>query len=528
MWRQKVILAGAVVASLLVCLLLAAPASAQDPVPSDPEVDVPAHAATAGLTLSEVNSPIETQEGVYLKRLRQLGLRVFATPFNTYDGYGDGPFDAAEVPPFVPGHRPTLQGNDLTLRVNGLDSQSCNECHDIVSEAAVPPVLGLGGVGGISQNVLFMPGVIDVADTFDDRVAYAPGHDPDLPLDFDGVADFSGRYINPPFLFGGGGVEELAKEMTRDLQKILDLVQGGLPGNTRSLDTHGVHFGSATKTTLPYPLDVSFDLQGIGVEDYAQKLIDGDVLPEELLVVRPFGRKGERFSMRDFDNGAMEFHFGIQPVEQVGHVDDDMDNVIDEVTEAEMTVLTIFSVTNPPPIVLDSSGSDVGADLFKQIGCADCHVPSMTTYARKLPLAFPEIPEDPDANVFRTIDLVRVGFSPAGHGVAVPLFADLKRHDMGGNGMGDGLKEDLELGRRQIPNEEFQTARLWGVADTAPYLHDGRATTLYQAIVLHGGEAQNARNNFVGLSPPDKIAVLDFLGSLKAPVHPNENLLPLP
>ena len=54
--------------------------------------------------------------------------------------------------------------------------------------------------------------------------------------------------------------------------------------------------------------------------------------------------------------------------------------------------------------------------------------------------------------------------------------------------MGDGLKEDFESA--EISNREFITARLWGVADTAPYLHDGRATTLFQAINAHGGEAQ--------------------------------------
>ena len=45
----------------------------------------------------------------------------------------------------------------------------------------------------------------------------------------------------------------------------------------------------------------------------------------------------------------------------------------------------------------------------------------------------------------------------------------------------------------------FTTARLWGVADSAPYLHDGRATTLADAIRMHGGEAEDARGAFVDL-----------------------------
>jgi Di-haem oxidoreductase, putative peroxidase len=516
------------VAGAVVACLAATPVSAQEGLPSDPEVDDgPAHTATADLTQEEVESDAEPDSLVYLRHLRQLGLSVFSTPFNTYDGMGDGPFDPAEVPPLIPGHRPTLQGNDLSLRVNGLDSQSCNECHNIVDEAARPPVLGLGGVGGISQAAIVQPSVIDVADSFDDRVQYVPGHHPDLPLVFDGVADFNGRFINPPFLYGGGGIEELAKEMTRELQEILDGVQHSLPGFTASLDTHGVHFGTATKVNRPYPLDVAFNLEGIGVEDYKEKLKSGEITPEELLVVRPFGRKGERFSMRDFDNGAMSFHFGIQPVEQVGDIDEDGDGVIDELTVAEMSVLDIFSVTNPPPVQFGGS-DDVGYERFKEVGCANCHIPTLNTKYRYLPLAYPEVPEDPDANVYRTIDLVRVGFASNGGGVAVPLFADLKRHKMGGNGLGDGLKEDFDDERRTIANDEFTTARLWGVADTAPYLHDGRATTLYQAIVLHGGEAQAARDAFVALSPSDKLAIINFLKTLHAPANPNQELLPLP
>ena len=77
--------------------------------------------------------------------------------------------------------------------------------------------------------------------------------------------------------------------------------------------------------------------------------------------------------------------------------------------------------------------------------------------------------------------------------MSVPLFADLKRHKMGPR-----LAETFEAAT--VANDEFTTARLWGVADTAPYLHDGRATTLSAAIELHGGEAQSARDAFMALS----------------------------
>jgi cytochrome c peroxidase len=71
----------------------------------------------------------------------------------------------------------------------------------------------------------------------------------------------------------------------------------------------------------------------------------------------------------------------------------------------------------------------------------------------------------------------------------VQLFGDLKRHNMG-----SGLAEQIdEVGSGAAT---FLTENLWGVATTAPYLHDGRATTLAEAILEHGGEAQSSANFF--------------------------------
>ncbi len=70
----------------------------------------------------------------------------------------------------------------------------------------------------------------------------------------------------------------------------------------------------------------------------------------------------------------------------------------------------------------------------------------------------------------------------------------------------------------------FVTARLWGIADTAPYLHDGRAPTLTEAILFHGGEAQPARDAFALLVPRDRTALLSFLRTLRTPKHVAEDL----
>lgn len=448
-----------------------------------------------------------------LNEVRRAGLEVFTVPVGKEEGFGDGPFDPTENPSVLPGNRPTLQGNGTSLLVNGLDAQSCNECHSIISHATIPPTLGIGGVGGLVQNAIIRPTLIDIADSADDRViGPAPGNGFLTP---DGVADFNGRLSNPVFLFGGGGVELLAKEMTVDLQNLLRQARTAAPATITRLLTHGVDFGFL-ETEAPGVVDMD-GVDGIGFEDN-----DGR-RPEEVLVVRPFGRKGENFSMRDFDRGAMQFHFGVQPSEVVGNgVDGDGDGVVNEISDGAMTALHVFDVTNPPPVMqsLDER-SEAGFDTFQRIGCADCHRPVLETRSRYLSLAHPEVEEDPLANVYFSIDLVEVGFAPSPDGgVYIPLFADLKHH-----AMGPELAETAHFG--EIGNDVFTTARLWGVGDTAPYLHDGRALDIHASIVAHGGEAQPSRDAFVSLGQKPQSDLIRFLKRLRAPANPNTELLEL-
>ena len=308
--------------------------------------------------------------------------------------------------------------------------------------------------------------------------------------------------------------------MTANLQGLLQQAQAAPAGTVIALDTHGVHFGYVTSLGGG---DVDLEPEGIGPVDYES------VPPEEVLVVRPFGRKGENFTMRDFDRGAMQFHFGIQPEEVLAadpnvldpDADEDGDGLTNEVTVAEMSALHIFDVTNPVPVKTYRTSTKSGIRTFLSIGCANCHRPALLTASRDLTLSHPEVAHDPSQNVYADIDLVDVGFLPNFFGgVVVPLFADLKRHDMGPD-----LAETCEA-CTEISNSEFTTARLWGIADTAPYLHDGRATTLFEAIEMHGGEAQSARDTFIGLSEHEQAKLIAFLRTLRTPDAPNEELIP--
>jgi CxxC motif-containing protein (DUF1111 family) len=65
--------------------------------------------------------------------------------------------------------------------------------------------------------------------------------------------------------------------------------------------------------------------------------------------------------------------------------------------------------------------------------------------------------------------------------------------------------------------QEWRTPPLWGVHDSAPYMHDGRAETLLEAITMHEGESEATRDRFLALPLQDRQAVVEFLHTLVAP-----------
>ena len=128
-----------------------------------------------------------------------------------------------------------------------------------------------------------------------------------------------------------------------------------------------------------------------------------------------------------------------------------------------------------------------GRQLFQQAGCHKCHVPSLITSADA---AEPEL-----AN-----QLIRP-------------YTDLLLHDMG-EGLADGRPEFLASG------SEWRTAPLWGIGlaqvvnPQATFLHDGRARTLLEAVLWHGGEAHAARQQVLSFDAEQRAALLAFLDSL--------------
>lgn len=458
--RRIIISVGVACAALLSCRA----ASAQELIGEEPALG----SAESRITQAEIASG-----ALSLHDIRMAGLRVFATQLRRADGYGDG--------------RPMLQNNGTFLRVNGLDAQACQDCHSIVSADAMPTVLGIGGAGGINDSAMFMTRAIDVAD-----------------ISGNGFAAFDGRLINPPALFGVGAVQLVASEMTAILlRKRSRAIKR--PGQVVRLVARGVDFGTIVA-------DASGNVDTSNVQG-----IDAD------LIVRPFGRKGEFPSIRQFDLGAMVFHLGMQPVEAVGtDIDADADGVTNEVKVGEISALDIFLASQDRPVRLAMSReARKGSKRFRQIGCSSCHVPRITTSSSVLHFAFPEVDGDSAANAYYHVDLAAAPThfeQTRKGGIVVRMFSDLKRHDMG-----DALAEAFH-GATGERNSEFVTAKLWGVADTAPYLHDGRAMTLAEAIRLHGGEASASRDGFESLDVARQNEILAFLKTLRNPASPNADV----
>jgi CxxC motif-containing protein (DUF1111 family) len=78
--------------------------------------------------------------------------------------------------------------------------------------------------------------------------------------------------------------------------------------------------------------------------------------------------------------------------------------------------------------------------------------------------------------------------------------------------MGEALASPAS--QESIPARVFLTRPLWGLADTAPFLHDGRAPTVHEAIVLHGGEAAASRDSYLALDDEERAGLRVFLTSL--------------
>lgn len=394
-------------------------------------------------------------------------------------------------------------------REGGANATSCISCHSAPFA---------NGAGGVAMNVV---------------------------LDPDHTGDPS-QYLerNTTSLFALSIPQRLAEEMSVELYLLredarqLACAKGSA---TVALVAKEFGFGSLSLTRISEdPCEVSIDTSQVAG-------IDAD------LVVRPFGWKGNHATIRSFTRDAAHNELGLQATELVGAQDGDYDGVIHELSVGDVTALTLYMAALGRRVstveladigVIDLAEvqkADIaaGEHLFNTTGCSSCHTPSMTiadpTFSAPSRVAgyadilFPDgsSPEahglvsgtaitfdmrlDPPNNqiLLGSGGMYHLGAletDAKGKGIA-RWYSDFKRHDMG-PALSDP-SDPLGMGA-----SVFLTRSLAGVGSTGPWLHDGRATTLEEAIYAHGGEAAVSRNAYAGMSDADAARIVTFLESL--------------
>ncbi len=209
-----------------------------------------------------------------------------------------------------------------------------------------------------------------------------------------------------------------------------------------------------------------------------------------------FGKKAEKVTIQDQVVFALKQDIGITSDFDT----DDLynyasgiytgDNAPDpEVSASFVNSLVFYMRTLKAPPRRNEEDADVkaGQSLFYQVGCTNCHAPTFTTDK-----------SDIDALSYKT-------FHP---------FSDFLLHDMG-SGLDDGYPEG------GANSYEWRTPPLWGVGLAKDsqggqmfLLHDGRAHSFEEAIMMHGGEAASRRDLFSALNDSQKKQVIKFLESL--------------
>ena len=463
--------------------LIAGPALIEQPAAAQPvigdERTVREHLDHAALAEGALSVP----------DLIDAGRVLFSARFTTLDGAGRPLATASEVPT----RRPET-GTPQFFRTSGPDANACAGCH-IQPEP--------GGAGDFTANAFVAP--------------------QDIEYDFDSISPDLSMERGTTALHGSGLLELLAREMTADLhaQRAAALAQARETGEAVAvaLESKGVGFGSLT--ALP---DGFVDTTGVR-----------GVHPD--LVIKPFSQKAVTISLRQFTVTALNAHHGMQAAERFGPhwtgvADFDGDGVAEEMTEGDVTALTLFQATLPPPVQVIpddpilAAATARGEALFGETGCAACHRPA-------LPLDTPIFTEPGPYNPAGTL---RPGDAPV---VAVDLrdlwgdrletddqgrvlvraFTDLRRHRIADADTPHFANEVIT--QNFVPRDQFRTAPLWGVGSTAPYGHRGDLTTLREVILMHGGDAADSRLAFESLPAEDQASIIEFLLSLQiTPVTP--------
>ncbi len=415
------------------------------------------------------------------RQILDIGKKLFTVKFNKCDGQGR--------PATTGGGAKRSIGQPNFIRTSAPEANSCSGCHAQPSE---------GGGGDIVANVFVLAQTLD-------------------PVTNSISAEFSNER-NTLGMHGAGPIEMLAREMTKDLKR----QAANLPNGNHTLRTKGVDFD----VTIQEGTVISSE--GVNTD----------------LIIRPFHQAGVVVSLREFSVNAMNHHHGMQAEERFdldadrGYDPDyDEDGIMRELTIGDITALTLFQAALSTPVQVLPKDRQAqmsvfrGERLFNRIGCASCHKPELEL---DKPYFIEPNPYNPsgtfaDTSQSYSFDMTREGFYPRLRRdrkgkLVVRAYTDLKRHNLCDSEEEAGAirffcNEQLDQGRPEQngrPGREFfLTRKLWDVGNSAPYGHRGDITTITEAILYHGGEGRQSRNNFETLSTKNQKAIINFLKTLQ-------------
>jgi CxxC motif-containing protein (DUF1111 family) len=327
-------------------------------------------------------------------------------------------------------------------------------------------------------------------------VTIVTGLDSGTTRDIDGVSvELIPAQRNTPALFGSGLIERISDRVLEQVAvEQRQAAQAQLQGN------------AAAECDSKGPAELLEDDEAQPVIGRVARLPDGRI--------GRFGWKSQVATLREFTLQACSSELGLEvpgfPRAMPPWPHKAKRPGVD-LSPKQCDQLVLFVASLPPPIrrapetVQHAAEIAAGHRLFTGIGCAACHRPRL--------------------------------------GDVEGIYSDLLLHDMGQQlndsgsygvitSEGDSTAKPAALPIRKILDEasgkqepprfgasarEWRTPPLWGLRDSGPYLHDGRADTVAAAVAFHGGEALSASRAFCRLSPREREQIELFLQSLAAP-----------
>tara|TARA_B000000557_G_scaffold107231_1_gene86855 strand:+ start:238 stop:1641 length:1404 start_codon:yes stop_codon:yes gene_type:complete len=419
-----------------------------------------------------------------LDEIIEHGEFLFKVSFNELDGLGRPETSGTTKT------RPRRESPQNFNRISGPDANACVACHNLPR---------IGGGGDNSNNVFGLASDIDFA-TLEGSVGSED--------DSSSVLDITNER-NTIGVFGSGLVELLSREITIDLLNIVEKSKKLASEENRiikaDLDSKGINYGY-------------IEVHPNGFVDRSN--VDGI---DSDLVLRPFIQKGVIGTLRDFSNISMNHHHGMQSEELAGFNSDlDRDGIVNELTEGDITAVTIFQATLDFPDNVFSENEEIktaqlkGKEVFNNIGCASCHMPTLPLKS----LMFVEpgplnteisttLAESKKTLVVNLEDYVSKLEKDDDGNYLIPIWSDLKRHDMGPK-----LDNERPL-QKGVPTNYWLTKKLWGFYSEPPFLHHGRANLLNDVIEMHQGDAKISSDAYFDLESNEQQYLIEFLKSFK-------------